>query len=114
MASRTIKEYHGKGYIYDNGDVPECSFCGTTAEDSIIHSGDYSGEHICESEECMSEYMNQNVYINSFDVVEKRVTVCDDCDEVMSDYEEFHKTDGGQDICDYCYEKHGHYEQDES
>ncbi len=73
MAKIKVTEYHGHGYIYDNGDVPECSFCGTTAETDIIHSGDYSGQHICESEECCVQYMNENILINPFEAKEVEI-----------------------------------------
>lgn len=73
MAKIKVTEYHGQGYIYDNGDIPTCSFCGDNAEDTIIHAGDYSGEHICESEECMHSYMGQNVWIKPFEKVEIEV-----------------------------------------
>ena len=73
MAKKTAIEYHGHGYIYDDGDVPECSFCGATAEETTIHSGDYSGEHICESEGCCVEYMNQNILVNPFERIEKEI-----------------------------------------
>ena len=28
MAKVKVVEYHGKGYIYNNGDIPTCDFCG--------------------------------------------------------------------------------------
>ena len=90
------KEYHASGYIYDDGDVPTCSFCGTTAETDIIHSGDYSGEHICEGEECMHSYMAQNVWTKPFEVKEVEIEVCDICDE-----EGDISYDG---MCLYCWE----------
>ena len=70
MSDKVI-EYHGQGYIYDDGDIPTCSFCGVGADTEIIHSGDYSGQHICEGEECASEYMSQNIWINPFEQVIK-------------------------------------------
>ena len=76
MAKKKVIEYHSSGYIYDNCDIPTCSFCGIGADSEIIHSGDYSGEHICESEECMHEYMQQNIWINPFET--KEVEVDDD------------------------------------
>lgn len=98
------KEYHGHGYIYDDGDIPTCSFCGNTAEDGIIHSGDYSGEHICEDSSCAVEYMNQNILINPFEVKEVEVVVCDWCEEQKEDCEAFHDVEG-EEVCDYCYEE---------
>ena len=68
---KTVTEYHGHGYIYDDGDIPTCSFCGVGADEEIIHSGDYSGQHICESEECANEYMSQNIWISPFEQVIK-------------------------------------------
>lgn len=85
MSEKIIKEYHGQGYIYDDGDVPTCYSCGTTADESIIHSGDYSGQHICESQECAMEYMNQNIYINPFEIKEVSIEVCDSCEEEVSE-----------------------------
>mgnify|MGYP003653372845 FL=1 len=73
MAKVKVTEYHGKGYIYNNGDIPTCDFCGVGADSEIIHSGDYSGEHICESEGCCVEYMNQNILTNPFEAVIKEV-----------------------------------------
>ena len=78
---KIVKEYHGSGYIYDDGDVPTCGFCGTTADTEIIHSGDYSGEHICEGVECMQSYMSQNIWINPFEAKEREIEVCDSCEE---------------------------------
>ena len=82
---KIVKEYHGSGYIYDDGYVPTCGFCGTTADTEIIHSGDYSGEHICEGEECMQSYMSQNIWINPFEVKEREIEVCDECEEQEDD-----------------------------
>ena len=73
MAKVKVTEYHGQGYIYDNGDIPVCDFCGVGADSEIIHSGDYSGQHICEGEECMQSYMSQNVWIKPFEAVIKEV-----------------------------------------
>ena len=78
MAKKTVTEYHGHGYIYDNGDIPTCNFCGATAEDEIIHSGDYSGQHICEGKECAIEYMSQNIWINPFEAKEVKIEEEDD------------------------------------
>tara|TARA_Y100000310_G_scaffold261793_1_gene271275 strand:+ start:342 stop:665 length:324 start_codon:yes stop_codon:yes gene_type:complete len=98
---KIVKEYHGSGYIYDDGDVPTCSFCGTTAETDIIHSGDYSGEHICEGEECTQSYMSQNIWINPFEVKEAEVNVCDRCDDVIEEDAEMHHPND-EDVCGYC------------
>ena len=73
MAKVKVTEYHGKGYIYNNGDIPTCDFCGVGADNEIIHSGDYSGQHICEGEECMQSYMSENIWINPFEAVIKEV-----------------------------------------
>ena len=73
MPKIKVTEYHGQGYIYDNGDIPVCDFCGVGADSEIIHSGDYSGQHICEGEECMQSYMSQNVWIKPFEAVIKEV-----------------------------------------
>ena len=78
MAKKKVIEYHAKGYIYDNGDIPTCSFCGIGADSEIIHSGDYSGEHICEGEECMHQYMSQNIWINPFEAKEVEIEEEDD------------------------------------
>ena len=78
MAKKTVIEYHGHGYIYDDGDIPTCGFCGEGADTTIIHSGDYSGQHICESEECCMSYMNENILINPFHEVEKEIEEEDD------------------------------------
>ena len=70
MAKIKVTEYHAKGYIYDDGDIPTCDFCGVGADTDIVHSGDYSGQHICEGEECANQYMNQNIYVNRFEAKE--------------------------------------------
>jgi hypothetical protein len=77
MAKKKVIEYHAQGYIYDDGDIPTCSFCGVGADQGhIIHAGDYSGQHICESENCTYEYMCQNVWTKPFEA--KEVEVDDD------------------------------------
>ena len=73
MAKIKVTEYHGHGYIYDNGDIPTCDFCGVGANEEIIHSGDYSGQHICESQECAKEYMSENIWINPFEAKEVEI-----------------------------------------
>jgi hypothetical protein len=73
MAKKTVIEYHAKGYIYDDGDIPTCDFCGIGADTDIVHSGDYSGQHICEGDECMREYMSQNIWIEPFELIEKEI-----------------------------------------
>ena len=73
MAKIKVTEYHAKGYIYDNGDIPTCDFCGVGADTDIVHSGDYSGQHICESQECANEYMSQNIWINPFEAKEVEI-----------------------------------------
>ena len=78
MAKKKVIEYHGHGYIYDDGDIPTCSFCGVGADTEIIHSGDYSGQHICEDEECCMSYMNENILINPFEAKEVEIEEEDD------------------------------------
>ena len=73
MPKIKVTEYHGHCYIYDNGDIPTCDFCGVGADTDIIHSGDYSGQHICESQECANEYMSQNIWINPFEAKEVEI-----------------------------------------
>ena len=73
MAKKKVIEYHAKGYIYDNGDIPTCSFCGVGADTEIIHSGDYSGQHICEGQNCANEYMSQNIWTAPFEDIEVEV-----------------------------------------
>ena len=73
MAKIKVTEYHAKGYIYDNGDIPTCDFCGVGADTDIVHSGDYSGQHICEGKECMYEYMSQNIWIEPFEAKEVEI-----------------------------------------
>ena len=101
MGKLIKKEYHGQGYIYDDGDVPTCNFCGASADEDTIHSGDYSGEHICEGSSCAIEYMNQNILINPFEPKEVTITVCDRCDEEIDDGDEIHHL-GGDDFCGHC------------
>ena len=78
-----------------------CNFCGTSADEDTIHSGDYSGEHICEGSSCAIEYMNQNILINPFEPKEVTITVCDRCDEEIDDGDEIHHL-GGDDFCGHC------------
>ena len=78
MTKKKVIEYHGHGYIYDDGDIPTCGFCGVGADEEIIHSGDYSGQHICESQECANEYMCQNIWINPFEAKEVEIEEEDD------------------------------------
>ena len=73
MAKKKVIEYHAKGYIYDNGDIPTCSFCGVGADTEIIHSGDYSGQHICEGQNCANEYMSQNIWTAPFEDIEVEI-----------------------------------------
>ena len=73
MAKKKVIEYHAKGYIYDNGDIPTCNFCGVGADTEIIHSGDYSGQHICEGQNCANEYMSQNIWTAPFEDIEVEV-----------------------------------------
>ena len=73
MAKIKVTEYHRHGNIYDNGDIPTCDFCGVGANEEIIHSGDYSGQHICESQECANEYMSENIWINPFEAKEVEI-----------------------------------------
>ena len=79
MPKIKVTEYHGHGYIYDNGDIPTCDFCGVGADTDIIHSGDYSGQHICESQECANEYMSQNIWINPFEAKEVEIEEEEEC-----------------------------------
>ena len=78
MAKKTVIEYHAKGYIYDNGDIPTCNFCGVGADTEIIHSGDYSGQHICEDALCANEYMSQNIWVEPFEAKEVEIEEEDD------------------------------------
>ena len=103
MAIKTVIEYHGHGYIYDNGDIPTCGFCGEGADTTIIHSGDYSGEHICESEGCCVEYMNQNILINPFEVTEEEIDICNDCGS--KDVTWVRKDDSDVGFCDDCLDE---------
>jgi hypothetical protein len=78
MSNKIVIEYHNSGCIYDNGSVPTCSFCGVGADNTTIHEGDYSGQHICESKGCANEYMTQNIYVNPFEAKEVEIEEEDD------------------------------------
>tara|TARA_R110002020_G_scaffold394112_1_gene604196 strand:+ start:396 stop:716 length:321 start_codon:yes stop_codon:yes gene_type:complete len=103
MANKTIIEYHGPGYIYDNGEIPSCDYCGKDETETSCYPTAHSGVMCCQDQECMNGYMNDNVLCEGFTREEKTVTICDTCSEEKSDFEEFHDIDG-EEICDYCYE----------
>ena len=103
MATKIIKEYHTSGYIYDDGEIPECDYCGKNEEETSISPTAHSGVMCCSNQECMNDYMNNNILCDSFEVVEKKVVVCDRCDET-DDVSDYHVIEG-EDVCDYCIEE---------
>ena len=96
---KTLTIYNGGGYLYDDGDVPNCEYCGTGAEDSSIYATAHSGILICDKQSCISEYAMNNILCDRLEEETKTIKVCDRCEE-EDDY--FHKNTDGEEFCDYC------------
>jgi hypothetical protein len=88
--------WNGGGYLYDDGDVPQCDYCGENAKEKAIYSTAHSGILICDSESCILDYAMNNIMTDELihDVVE--CEVCDSCKE-----EEDVSYDG---MCMLCWE----------
>lgn len=81
---KIIKTYKSNGYDFGE-EVPTCSYCDATAEDTEISETDYCSEFICGDIECWNNYMLGNVFHRIVECEEKEVEVCDDCEEQEHD-----------------------------
>ena len=92
---KIIKLYKSNGYDFEE-EVPTCSYCDATAEDTEISETDYCSEFICGDISCWNEYMMNNVFTRMVECEEKEIEVCDGCHE-----EEDTSYDG---MCMPCWE----------
>ena len=78
---KTIKTYASDGYDFGR-EVPSCSYCDATAEDTEISETDYNSEFICGDIECWNNYCLEWVWTgNVVEVTEEEYEVCDNCEE---------------------------------
>ena len=77
--------WNGGGYLYNDGDVPECEYCGENAHKKAIYSTAHSGVLICKSESCILDYAMNNIMTDELihEVVE--CEACDDCEEEIDE-----------------------------
>ena len=73
--------WNGGGYLYDDGDVPECSYCNTDAHSTDIYASAHSGVLLCEDQECMNSYMNEQIMDGRLEHSTETIEVCDGCEE---------------------------------
>ena len=64
-------EWRSSGYIYDNGDIPQCSYCTRDGITADIYETAHSGILICDNKECALEYVGQNC----------ELLICSDADQ---------------------------------
>jgi len=88
--------WNGGGYLYNDGDVPECNYCCENAHKKAIYSTAHSGVTICESESCILDYAMNNIMTDELVHEVEEIEVCDSCEE-----EEDTSYDGN---CMYCWE----------
>ena len=99
---KTISIYNGGGYLYDDGDVPNCEYCGTSAEDTSIFATAHSGILICDEQSCISEYAMNNILCDRLEEETKEIKVCDRCEGEVTVDDYFHKNSDGEEFCDCC------------
>jgi len=56
MTEKTKGHYEASGYIWDEGEVPECEYCGKQA----TMTTPTSGVHLCDESECACTYVSDN------------------------------------------------------
>ena len=79
-----IKEkdiWNGGGYLYDDGDIPECEYCGENAHNKAIFSSAHSGILLCDEEACIMDYAMNNIMTDELIHTEEEYEVCDYCEE---------------------------------
>lgn len=54
--------YASNGYLFDEGEIPQCDFCGRNAEEVTIFETPHSGILLCEKIECLQSYARDNIY----------------------------------------------------
>jgi len=73
--------WEGGGYLYNDGDVPECEYCGENAHSKAIFSSAHSGVLICESNGCVMDYAMNNIMTDELIHSTEEYEVCDECEE---------------------------------
>ena len=80
MAIKIIKTYSSSGYDFGE-EIPRCSYCNNSAEDTDLWETNICSDFICGEIECWNEYMFSNVLNNQIECEEKRIEICNSCEE---------------------------------
>jgi hypothetical protein len=90
IKTKTI--WDGGGYLYDDGDVPECNFCNEDANYTAIYSTAHSGVLVCADEKCLLEYCEHNIKTDELIATSIEVEHCgyceEECDECICEEDE--------------------------
>jgi len=97
---KTIYTWEGGGYLYDDGEVPECTYCKKNGTETGIFASAYSGVLVCSDKECLLTYAEEYIQTEELVSSERIAHLCDGCNE-----EDLLTEEDGDEYCDYCLEE---------
>ena len=100
---KTIYTWKGGGYLYDDGEVPECTYCKKNGTETGIFASAHSGVLVCDDKGCLLAYAEENILTDELVSGSRTVSVCDGCD-AEEDADLLTEEDGDE-FCDYCLEE---------
>lgn len=54
------RKFESSGMIWNDGELPQCSFCDATIDEvDSLHETCFSGELVCDSDECRENFLGQ-------------------------------------------------------
>ena len=97
---KTIQTWEGGGYLYDDGEVPKCTYCEKNGTETGIFASAYSGVLVCSDKECLLTYAEEYIRTEELVSSERIAHLCDGCNE-----EDLLTEEDGDEFCDYCLEE---------
>jgi hypothetical protein len=54
------RKFESSTMLWNDGEIPQCSFCDATIDEvDSLHETCFSGELVCDSEECRENFLGQ-------------------------------------------------------
>jgi|TARA_Y100000034_G_C6627133_1_gene273618 hypothetical protein len=60
-------KWQSSGYLYDDGDIPKCSYCTKDGLASLIFETAHSGILICDNDHCALSYVTSEIMCNELE-----------------------------------------------
>ena len=65
-----MAHYKSNGYLWEEGEVPKCDYCGRTPEQDTLWETPHSGVILCTATSCLQAYTDDNIYQEQIELIE--------------------------------------------